>query len=75
MSQVLENEKEQKIKRVSIYLLKIIMVILCGFLSSYFVFKDLNILLTIPLFSFCFFTGIVFFFIVFRNDYWQYFKL
>ena len=61
MSQVLENEKEQKIKRVSIYLLKIIMVILCGFLSSYFVFKDLNILLTIPLFSFCFFTGIDFF--------------
>ncbi len=54
-------QEQSKAKRNVIYLFKIFLIISCSFISCFYQFKQLNILLIIPLFSFCFFTGIDFF--------------
>ena len=61
MEETLSDLKKQKLKRNIIYLFKLLAIIFCSVLGSFFTFNSLNILLIIPLFSFSFFTGIDFF--------------
>ena len=53
--------KKQKLYRNSIYIFKILIILICSLLAPLFSYKGLNILFMIPLLSFCFFTGIDYF--------------